>query len=355
LYIVDNNTAAIVDTPWPDYLTSLQSSLVGAETLTLTATVNATVSEMINPTIEERESDGYWSKVEQDFPQRPSLSDDEGVLGANDALWAGMNGNQSDHSVFFLSIWNSTKNETLESEAIRTEQTRRLVKAEWLITSSNVTLVQAILLANSTQSNQTLIQNNLLSIQVIFNALLGEYDWHNRAAAFDFPYPSGDSTSPQWYQPVNTVPALSAGMLWARITSLDTTDRPLGIQSPMMRSLTSYSKREAEILTSKTYPTLKRSTLLLLVLVVNPALSVICTILKVLLYNAPIGENFNTVSLLSAAIHTDLTDLKDASISGTLRKKVRATFIRVKKDQTEGIGSHYIIMTLDTPMQGDSV
>jgi len=329
LYIADDNqTAVIVDSPFPSYLTGLQSSLGAEETLSLSTTVNATVSQMVNPTDEERSSDDFWTNVEQEFGHDFTVNGDN-IRGANNALWAGMSGNfLTNFSVMYFSAWNTTRNETFWSEAIRTEQTRRLAKATWSISNSDITLTSATLIENSIQANQSLLQDNAIGLQEMFSNFLGEYDWHNRASAFDFPYPSLQNETLRFYQPVNTVPPLAAAMAWARITSLDTIDRPQGIQSTMLRSLTGYTKPVEEMVTIKTVPTLRRRPLLVLVLILNPVISIVCVLVKAsLLYHSPLGDNFSTISLLAAASGTDLRVLRGATLTGDLDRKVGAGFI----------------------------
>lgn len=346
MYIAsDNKTAMIVDSPFPSYLTSLQSSLVEGESLSLSATVNATVSEMVNPTDEERNSTAFWSDVQDLFGHDPTVNGGD-VRGANNALWAGMSGNfLTNFSVMYFSAWNSSRNETFVSQAIRTEQSRRKARATWLISPSNITLTHAELITNSTSANQTLLQDNAIGLQEMFSTFLGEYDWHNRAGAFDFPYPDPSGGELRYFQPVNTVPPLAATMAWARITSLDTRDRPTGIRRPELIALTGYDKAAKDIVTIKTVPTLRRQGLLVLILLVNPCLSVACVLLKaVCLYESPIGDEFNTIALFAAAEGADLGVMKGASMTGELTRKVRMAFNVEKSNRG---GKDHVVLSLD--------
>ncbi|EXJ79786.1 hypothetical protein A1O3_08070 [Capronia epimyces CBS 606.96] len=359
MYIApDNKTAAIVDSPFPSYLTSLQSTLLGGETLLLSTTVNATVSEMVNPTEAERNSEDYWANVQDDFDHEYALNGDD-VRGANNALWAGMSGNfLTNFSVMYFAAWNTTRNESFTSEAIRTEQTRRMAKATWLISASNITLTETELIADSTLANQSLVQENALGLQEMFSNFLGEYDWHNRAAAFDFPYPAHHDGELRYFQPVNTVPPLAAAMAWARITSLDTVDRPQGIQSGELRALTGYDKAAQDILIVKAVPTLRKQPLLIAILLLNPLISLTCVVVKALfLYGSPIGDQFNTISLFAAAEGSDLSAMRGASLTGHLSREVTVAFdIERRESLLGGQGStagglDQIVMTLDQPGQ----
>lgn len=351
----DNNTGVIVDSPFPSYLTGLQSSLNDGESLTLSATVNATTSEMVNPTPAERNSEDFWEDVQNQF-DHPATINGGNTNGANNAMWAGMSGNfLTNFSVMYFSAWNTTRNETFFSEAIRTEQSRRQARATWWISPSNITLIHAELIPDSTLENQSLLQNNAIGLQEMFSTFLGEYDWHNRAGAFDFPYPNGGSNTNgelKYFQPVNTVPALAATMAWARITSLDTIDRPGAVRNTEISALTGYSKEAKDIVTVRTVPTLRRVPLLVVVLLINPVLCLVCVLMKAFwLFPSPIGDDANIISLLAAVEGSDLRVLRGASSTGKLARKVRVMF-HVERDGLagrSGFDREYddVVMTVD--------
>lgn len=354
LYIADNETAVIVDAPRPDYLTGLMSNLGENQTISLIATVNATVSRMVNLTVEQRGSESYWGALSQEFSNSPTTNG--GDAGAYTGLWAGMTGSnlprwaRSNYSVIFLSSWNQTKKETFQSTAIRTELTRELARAEWLVTPSSVTLAHTTLLPKSAQPNQDIIQSNLLGLQEMFSAFVDEFNWANRVH-YNYPYPGSTATMPRWYQPVNTVPALSAAMLWSRVSSLD--GPKYAVLYP--ETVTGYSKAEDDITTTKTYPTLKRSPLLLIVLLINPLLSISCVGVKALLYRTPIGDGFNSISMLAAAGNCDLSVLKGATLTGELKRQIPVSFTIARDDEGQDIGSLSVIMSLDARVKAGRV
>ena len=328
LFIESNNTAVIPDTPYPSYLTALQANLAEKESINLTATVNATVARMVNPTPEQRGSNDYWQSV-QDYFGHAWVQ--HGITTANNAIWAGGNG-IANFSMVFLSAWNESKSETFFSEALRIENSRSIYQATWNVTNTDATLISAKAVAPTTPgyrpANQRIIQHEFLGIDTMFANFLGEYDWHNRAGWFQFPYPTALGQPEKWSLDVNTVPALSAAMIWARATSLEGGDRPN--RNPDAVAHTMYSKAERDISTIKFIPTLKRSPWLLVVLCINPALALACMVLKVLMYRSPIGDDFNSVALLSAAAKSDLSVLHGAGLSGKLKRKVGVCF-SVKK------------------------
>jgi len=138
-------------------------------------------------------------------------------------------------------------------------------------------------------------------------------------------------------------------MAWARITSLDTIDRPQGIQSGELRTLTGYDKAAQDIVTIKTVPTLRRLPLLGLILLANPLLTVTCIAVKGLfLYTSPIGDDFNTISLFAAADGSDLSAVKGASLTSELTRRVTVTFNVERGGLADSYGGgRHIVMTLN--------
>ena len=353
LFIEDNSTAVIVDTPYPSYLTYLQSRLSEGESLTLETVVNATVARQTAIAPEQRNSDEYWSNVLDLFGHDPTFNGLD-INGANNALLAGMGANlRSNFSTAYFSAWNTTRNETFQSEALRIDNYRTLYHATWNITSSNTSLVHAAPAEDAQRwwqstTNQSIIQNDLLGVQEMFSNFLGEYDWHNRAGDFRFPYPDAgasndigesascpsDMTKCKWQLDVNTVPALSAAMIWARMTSLNGGDRP--VRDPDRVIHTMYSKSAGDVVTVKHIPTLRRTWGLLVVLCTNPLVSLVCAIVKGLwLRGSLVGDGFNAVALLAAAAAGggrgngeggDWGVLKGAERSGRLGKRVGLSF-----------------------------
>ena len=343
LYIEDNSTAVIVDTPYPSYLTSLRSHLSNSESLTLTTLVNATVSRQTPITATQRISTTYWDDVFLLFGH-DATTNGGNTNGANNALLAGIGSDiRSNFSIAYFSAWNTTRNETFESEALRIDNYRALYHATWNITNTNTTLVYASPAENATSwsqstANQSIIQNDWIGVQEMFSNFLGEYDWHNRAGAFEFPYPDASSVSNdddttgcpsdlsscKWALDVNTVPALSAAMIWARITSLNGGERP--VRNPERVVHTMYTKGVGEVVTVKRIPTLRRRGLFLVVLLVNPVLGLGCLVVKGWLRGSVVGDGFDVVSLLAAGREIGGDMFSGRAEYGNLERSVRVRF-----------------------------
>ena len=192
LYIEDNQTAVIVDTPYPSYLTYLQGLLDNGEVMTLRATVNATVARQMAISTEQRGSDEYWEGVLTYFGHDVAVNGGD-IAGANNGLLAGIdpgkNGVVSNFSIAYFSAWNttsalnSTSNETFQSEALRIDNYRAIYQATWNISNANVSLISAAPADKAkrwweSKANQSIIQDDYLGVQDMFSNFLGEYDWH---------------------------------------------------------------------------------------------------------------------------------------------------------------------------------
>jgi hypothetical protein len=253
-------------------------------------------------------------------------------------------------SVNIFSIWNTTRNETFESEAIRIELSRGQAKAMWLVTPITIALAESALLRQD-NSYQAIIQENQLTIEPIYARLLAEFDWHNRAGEYHAPYPNSTIDNLMWYQPVDTVPALSAAMLWSRIMSLNGAEIPIRGRIGLFdegRNPTAYEVPEDLIEIRKTFPVLKRHVFLVLILLVYPVLSIFCAGIKLLLYSTSIGNGFNAVAMLAASRDIDLDILAGAGLSGKLERPIYVAFsIQEQHDTT--IDLSRITIRLDPP------
>ena len=246
LYVADNRTAAILDAPLPNDLLRLQASLNEHESMNITATVNATVTESVDISASERtDYNGYWYRKESLFNQS-GLIPDNVTNETHQNIWAGTNMNpvtlNYEYTEIFLSLWNDTKNQTFYSEAERFISTRRTCVGVWNLTRSNVHLTDVTSLQSADDidiSKQRITTNGMNMIRQIFLQFLGEYDWKTREA-WDQPLPGTPDSPPQFYPLVNTRPALVAAMLWARMTSENGPERPR--ISGYEKTYTSYPK-----------------------------------------------------------------------------------------------------------------
>ena len=341
LYIADNRTAAILDAPLPKDLLRLQASLDGHESMTITAKVNATVTESVDISPSERyDFDGYWHEKEVLFNQSGLIPDDV-TNETRQNIWAGTNMNQVtlnyNYTDIFLSLWNETQGQTFYSQAERFVSTRRTCVGVWNLTRSNVYLVDVTSLQPADEidvTQQRIIVNGMNMIRPIFLQFLGEYDWKTRER-WDQPLPGTSDLggSPQFYPVFNTRPALVAAMLWARITSENGPERPR--VSGYELKYTSYVKDAGDIKIAKKVVTLQRSPWLILVLAIHPILTVLAVLAKATLYTTPISNGFGIISLLAGITAEGHEVLRGAALSGRLSQKVRVRFMTRKVEGLE--------------------
>ncbi|CAD6572301.1 MAG: hypothetical protein ASARMPREDX12_005101 [Alectoria sarmentosa] len=354
LYVAaDNKTAAILDAPLPKDLSKLQASLNDHESINITATVNATVTENIDPSTAERyDYNGYWHEkalmFNQNGPGRVGAAN-----GAYQDMWASTNCSPCNYTEVFLSLWNVTRNQSFYSEVERFVSTRRTCQGVWKLTRLNVSLVDVAYLQSADEidatQNQDVIANVINSVKPMFFPFLGEYDWKTREA-WDQPLPgnSDPGEPPQFFPALNTRPALVAAMLWARTTSNVGPERPY---VPSFASgLTSYSKDASHITLVKQGLTLQRSPWLIVVLAIHPLLTIIVVLAKAALSTTPIGDGFGLISLLAGIREEGLEVLRGAALSGELSQKVR---IRFTASKAEGLDYERLYLDLGSQAKSD--
>ena len=343
LYVAtDNTTAAVLDAPLPNDLVKIQASLNDFDSMTITATVNATVAEKIDPSPSGRDDNEYWTEKKSLFSETGTNPIDS-LRGVYQSMWAGANnGGLFNYTETFLSLYNTTENQTFQSEAERYVSTRRTCVGVWNITRLNVSLVDVASLqsAEEVTQNQDIIVDMMVS--AFFLPFLGEYDWKTRAS-WDQPLPgNSDPETPLFFPLVNTRPALVASMLWARLTSNDGPERP-GIRfDPSFPVRTSYSKDPSELKFVKKVVTLQRSPWLIVILAIHPVLTILAVLAKATLYTTPIGDGFGVISLLAGMREEGLDVLRGAGFSGKVSRKIAVRFTASKEE-----GSDYEQIQLD--------
>ena len=337
LYVPDNETAAVLDAPLPENLRSLQAMLGVNEFLLLTAQVRATVTQSIDPSASERNDSKYWEAKRNLFPDfSQSVSSFHNV---NQSMWIGSNVNGTNYSETFLSVFNTTLNQSFESGAERFVSTRRTCVGTWKITNADITLTQVENLQSIDElqgTDQTIIKNVTLNINDMFLPLLGEYDWVTRVNWYQ-PF----AATGQYFPAHNTRPSLVACMLWARITSSHGPERPHDALDS-----TSYWIDSDNIRTTKSVVTLRRSSWLMFIMVIQPVLTILAVLGKAVLHTTPIGDNFGIISLLAGATGSMSKSLRGAALSGRLTRDVQITFTARRNS-----GSWYDRLELDVGLR----
>ena len=329
LYVMDNMTSAIIDAPLPDELIRLQASLGDSESRSLTVNVSATVAENIPLTESERDSDSYWKSVRAKYVDDSRMTD-TGAFSANgsgrlgEGIWAGQRPRASNFTEIYISRWDTSKQETFESQAERFISTRRNCTATWHVTKLNVTLTNVTNLqsaAKANSNNQSAIQNLSLNLGDIFLQLLGEFQWTARDQYND-PLPDSSFNNPVFSPKVNSRTPLVASMLWSRLVSFRGPER-----GPESLPELAYQRSSEEINQIKRVQTLRASWWLGGVIVVQLFVTLLALVGKWQLSGVPVTDDFGLISLMAALTLEGLNKLKGAALSGKLSKSVRVQLV----------------------------
>ena len=316
LYVESNTTAALLDAPLPTFVRETQANLKRGDFVLLTANVNGTVSENVplDPAI--RSNATWWNQTYQEYGQT-GPEDSLFVWGnTTTAMLAGSN-DDFDNSQIFLSWWN-TADSTFEASAQRFISTRRLCTGTWNITQDGISLQTATILQGGGEAtvtqDQGFIQKNQIFESVFFGSVLAEYNYNDRPSV-----------------PVHT---LAACMLWSRLVSNIERLGPGTNTAVAEQDYDSAFFKPAESINTIRYSTtLTRSSWLLAVFAVQPTLTLLATLGKIVLYKTPIGDGFGVVTLLAGVGGgKEENQLKGASLSGKLERDVRVQFEVTRDD-----------------------
>ncbi|KAI4098650.1 MAG: hypothetical protein L6R37_006380 [Teloschistes peruensis] len=250
-------------------------------------------------------------------------------------MWGGRGKNLSDWSVTYLSRWNISQGQTFRSQAERFITTRRTCIGTWNITRNNASLIHVVGLESGVVNgkNQTVLQNNPLSITNIYYQFMGEYDWMSRQR-WNQRLPASSPADPKFIPTIKTRSALVAAMLWSRLVSFHGPERWTNDQ-PAYPDL-AYSIRSKDIRLVKSGRTLRRSSGLMVILLIHPILTIAAVLMKALLYGTPLSDDFGLISLLAAVRETGIAKLIGASLCGKLRQEVKVRFMDRGGQEKEG-------------------
>ncbi|MCJ1405538.1 hypothetical protein MMC11_008766 [Xylographa trunciseda] len=351
MFVASNTTTAILDAPLPNYLNDLIPGLAVGDSLLISATVNATVSEMIEFPESDRNDPNFWNMTWAAYGQDidtgsgpadpfldPPLFSDNLLENAFSGMLAGSGDwgiySNPNNTLVFLSIWNTTLNETFQSTAQAFKLSRRQCRGTWNITSSGVYLAEATLLETYDEAvqsqNQSLIVDNELGITPTFHATLFEYDYRFRGT-WNEPMPTSSIAEPQYQYKTSTTSALVASMIWARQVSLW---EPSRNNASSTASNNQYTIEPVNITTQREVITLRRDAGLVVVLASWPFLTIIALTLKTCLYSVPLGEGFGIISMLAGMKDCNLDVFSGASLSGQLSREITVRF-HVYQDLTD--------------------
>ncbi|KAF8847214.1 hypothetical protein BDZ45DRAFT_539676, partial [Acephala macrosclerotiorum] len=318
--LLDNASAALLDMPLPDYMSSIQQNLVGNEFWEVSATVNASVARY-NTSIESRRNkndpffnntlNDAWGTREQMFstffefnawalgwlPSRPTVQDGQYVFVG--------------HYYWFPLFWDDyitdpsdPKFAAFQTTALMFNIRRERCAGTWQINRTAVVLLNGS--CSGVQTNQEPVATYmetpfpLDALPVLVHSLT--------------PY-SADRNTSSWILPAfATSVATSYWSRWLFMLA--------GInQEGLWDSELNYSPMDEYIVSTTT--TLDANWLLCLLLAVQPVLALLMFLLSALCYSMAIGNGFNMVAIMSGIEKDSLDLLSGAALSGGLERPVK--------------------------------
>lgn len=182
--------------------------------------------------------------------------------------------------------------------------------------------------------NQDVFTQGILAIPDYYMSSLVEY----------LAYFSDLRAQSAWLMP--TFATTLAGVYWSRASVLDS----YYAWPSRSQDINEEQKKELYYLVNdrvvSTRPTMNKSPLLYLVLVIQPVLVTLVFIASTLMYRTPIDEGFGLVAILAGVRRETLDLLNGASISGKLRECVRLRVVerrsRAKQKLGEGANEYML-------------
>ena len=325
--ILSTNTTALIDAPLANELARLKKTIRADDTLELSTYVNATICTLNSTRYSpERAEPDYWLKSNQSGLQAPTIA----TYGTGLDFAASSRNN--DYSFIVLSLWNTNKNETFESEAVAFNLFRGQCNATWQMNQEGTTTLQS---ASDCTSAPQYSHPCMEGIPTGFNAtrltgtdaLQAPLTCNQEGVSHIAVWPLYDLL---WLQPVSPVwVAAVASMAWAELSYNN------GPASPNETARIPMLEYIAPVTMTKKIQTLHRDRWsLYLVLAIQPMLLLTSFVGRRALYSAPVSNGFGLIALLAGVSRDSLDLLRGAAFSGRLTKPVR---IRIStRDQDDG-------------------
>ena len=289
----------------------------------MNATICTLYSTRYSP---ERADPDYWLSFNQSGLQAPTI-----VTYGTGLNFAASNRN-NDYSFIFLSLWNTSKGETFESEAVGFNLFRGQCNATWQINQEGTTTLQSV--SDCTSASQYShpcmeeIPNGFNATHLnSTDALQTPLTCNQEGVSHIAVWPLYDLL---WLQPVSPVwVAAVASMAWAELSYTN------GPASPNEAAKIPMLKYQAPVRMTEMIRTLHRDRWsLYLVLAIQPMLLLTSFLGRRALYSAPVSNGFGLIALLAGVSRDSLDVLRGAAFSGRLTKPVR---IRIStNDQDDG-------------------
>ena len=321
--LLNDQSTAMLDIPQPSYITAVQSLLAGGESWNITAQVIATVATFNNSRAEnETEFESYVELICEDGEHssgaytHQSLMNDWSIVLLDHA-------SPGDQSLQYVGlppdpgIDHTVGCSDFSDYAQGYDINRQLCNGTWTITRGAIQLVEGSCTGVALPSDkQLVITNNTLFLGVWYMAslaeLVGPFATTRNQSAWEGPYMATGM----------------AAMLWSRITVLNGAAN-VGDPSVASGIFSGITYEDAGLIyhvndtVAYTRPTLRKSSLLYAILILQPLLIFVILGLKLKFHSMPLDQGFGLVSILSGVERGSLDHFAGAALSGELQKAVR--------------------------------
>jgi hypothetical protein len=326
----DNESAALLDLPLPDYMSSIQASLNGNDSWRISATVNATVTRYNSSFDSFRDNQTFWREIFgtsdvtafEDFDQNFNIGYLPGALTQDDGhccILCHFRGNIS--WVGSITNLSSPEGVSFQSAARMFNTRRERCSGVWSINSTAVALVNGS--CDGTRTSETLLSISnytpfpIDTLSVLVHSLLGYAEARNKSS---------------WLVPAFTTAVASA--YWARFAQM----LPAIMEDNTVPQ-SEYNYPATNELIIATTATLDSTWLLYLLLAMQPILTALMFILAATFYASPIGKGFGIAAVLSGINKDSLDLLSGAALSGELERPVRLDISVANDVQSTGNNS----------------
>ena len=331
--LLNNQSSAMLDIPQPSYVSAVQSLLAGGESWNITAQVTATVATFNNSRAEnETEYESYIEYFCEAGKESSGAYTHQSMMNGWSIVLLD-HASPGDQSLQYIGlppdpgIDYTVECSNFSDYAQLYDINRQLCNGTWTITRGGIQLVEGSCTGVALPSNkQLIITNNNLFLGVWYMSSLGE---------FLGPFATTRNQS-AWEGPYMATGM--AAMLWSRITALNGAGN-VGdphVASGMFRNITYedagliYSVNDT---VAYIRPTLRKSSLLYAILILQPSLILVILGLKLKFHSMPLDQGFGLISILSGIERGSLDHFAGAALSGELQKAVRLVMKPVQDNE----------------------
>jgi hypothetical protein len=333
---LNNESTAMLDMLQPEYMAAAQELLADGESWTIHAPVISSIATMNRSKTEDPNAfeSSFMNACES------KNGDWEGQVMGLDNGWNLVLIQQSgvsDQSIQYIGLQMQVDgSEGTCSDILpwihQYHINRQWCQGSWTVTRSDVRLIDASCNGTTLPPDVQTIFTTQVPVGRIYGPSLGEIlapfsssvDGHH--VINDTQGKSGNQSS--WFSPSMTTSV--AAMVWSRVTGLDATAKSdfagRSLENSILDSRTQpiYSGVVYQANHTMIYirPTLRKTGLLYLVLLIQPLLTIMTILLIMRLYTTPIDRGFGLASILSGIDRQSLDNVAGAGLSGNLARPV---------------------------------